>query len=139
MFLLYLLYHPIRRNICCPWDYPIYNLNDSEKKNIEQNESPNFDLHIRKTDVQACKKFTTIVKVLDNTIPSIMVYGGNVSLSHPKGQLVNAKHILYIMLNTKSPMASFSSRKASDFKLCIITAISNYIKQRKKKKYYKRG
>ena len=51
MFLLYLLYHPIRRNICYPWDYPIYNLNDSEKKNMEQNESPNFDLHIRKTDV----------------------------------------------------------------------------------------
>jgi hypothetical protein len=49
----------------------------------------NFNLHIRKIDAWTSKKFSTMVNVLDNTIPSILESGGNISLNQPKGPLVN--------------------------------------------------
>ena len=66
-----------------------------------------FNLHIRKTDEWARKKFTTTVKVMEYTILTILLSRWNISLNDPKGPLVNAKHILYIKLNTKTQMASF--------------------------------
>ncbi len=35
--------------------------------------SPNLKLHIRKTNAWTSKKFTTMAKILDYTIPSILV------------------------------------------------------------------
>ena len=65
-----------------------------KRKTPNKIKSPNFNLHIRKPDTLASKTFTTMVRVLDNTIPSILVYGGNFSLSHPDGPFINAKQML---------------------------------------------
>ena len=65
-----------------------------KRKTSDKIKNPNFNLHIKKPDALASKTFTTMVRVLDNTIPSILVSGGNVSLSHPNGPLINVKHML---------------------------------------------
>jgi hypothetical protein len=60
--------------------------------------SPNFNLHIRKIYAWTSKKFTNMVIVLDDTIPSILISEGNVSFNHPRGQLVNEN--IYCILNS---------------------------------------
>ena len=65
-----------------------------KRKTPDKIKNPNFNLHIKKPDALASKIFTAMVRVLDNTIPSILVSGGNVSLSHPDGPLINVKHML---------------------------------------------
>jgi hypothetical protein len=65
-----------------------------KRKTPDKIKNPNFNLHIKKPDALASKTFTAMVRVLDNTIPSILVSGGNVSLSHPDGPLINVKHML---------------------------------------------